>query len=132
MILEGPVNVLEEVPKVDLVILTSISEAQPLVILEAGAIGLPLVATDVGSCSELLFGRLAEDRLLGQGGLITPISTPGASAEAILTLYHDPQCRKQFGANMRERVNRFYDQDDMIAAYADIYGRNLERSRARC
>lgn len=28
---------------------------------------------------------------------------------------------------MRERVNRFYDQEDMISAYADIYARNLAR-----
>lgn len=130
VVLEGPVNVLEEVPKVDIVVLTSISEAQPLVILEAGAIGLPIVATDVGSCSELLFGRLQEDRLLGAGGKITPIANPGATAEALLEYFHDPETRKRHGKNLRERVNRFYDQQDMIRAYRDIYQRNLGRVAA--
>lgn len=123
--LEGAVNVLEEVPKVDVAVLTSISEAQPLVILEAGAIGVPIIATDVGSCSELLYGRLPEDRQLGPGGLVTPIANPGATAEALLALYRDPELRKRYGQNLRERVNRFYDQRDMIRSYRDIYRAHL-------
>ncbi len=125
VILEGAVNVLEEVPKVDVVVLTSISEAQPLVILEAGAMGLANVATDVGSCSELLFGRLPEDKMIGGGGLITPIASPGATAEALLKLYRDPERRKQLGRNLMKRVNRFYDQEDMIGAYREIYTKHL-------
>ncbi|MHC4470014.1 MAG: GT4 family glycosyltransferase PelF [Planctomycetota bacterium] len=128
VVFEGSVNVLEEYPKVDVVVLTSISEAQPLVILEAGAVGLPIVATDVGSCSELLFGRTLEDRMLGQGGIITPIANPGGTAEAILKLIREPETLAEFGANLKKRVNTFYDQDDMISAYHDIYERNLERT----
>jgi polysaccharide biosynthesis protein PelF len=129
VVLEGSVNVLEEVPKVDVAVLTSISEAQPLVILEAGAMGLPIVATDVGSCSELLFGRLPEDLRLGSGGLITPIASPGATAEALLKLYRDKEHRKRLGKNLKTRVNRFYDQDDMIGAYREIYHRHLAAER---
>jgi len=36
--------------------------------LTARAVGLPVVATDVGACRELIFGRLPEDRALGRGG----------------------------------------------------------------
>jgi len=129
--LEGPVNVLEELPGVDIVVLTSISEAQPLVILESGAVGLPIVSTDVGSCSELLFGRLPEDRIVGPGGLITPIATPGATAEAVLKLYREPDRRHEYGMNLRSRVKKFYDQEVMIAAYRDIYLRNLRKGKVR-
>ncbi|MEN8152022.1 MAG: GT4 family glycosyltransferase PelF [Planctomycetota bacterium] len=125
--LEGPANVLEEYPKLDVLLLTSISEAQPLVVLEGGAVGLPCVATDVGSCSELLFGRTAEDQQYGPGGIITPIATPGETAEALLTLHREPETRKAYGMNLRARVTALYDQRDMIAAYRDIYERNLER-----
>jgi hypothetical protein len=125
---EGRVNVLEEMPKVDVVVLTSISEAQPLVILEAGAVGLPCVATDVGSCSELLFGRTPEDRTLGAGGILTPMATPGETARAVLELYHSPQLRERMRDAMRERVRRFYDQRDMVAAYDEIYQRHARQS----
>jgi polysaccharide biosynthesis protein PelF len=120
---EGKVNVLEELPKVDLIILTSISEAQPLVILEAGAVGIPTVATDVGSCAELLYGRQPEDRALGEGGIVTPMASPGETAKAILQLYRDPGLRRRMRDAMRERVRKFYDQRDMVTAYDELYRR---------
>ncbi|MDH3592289.1 MAG: GT4 family glycosyltransferase PelF [Planctomycetota bacterium] len=125
---EGRVNVLEEMPKVDVVVLTSISEAQPLVILEAGAVGLPCIATNVGSCDELLFGRTPEDRTLGAGGIITPMASPGATARAVLDLYHSESMRERMRDTMRERVRRFYDQRDMVAAYDEIYQRHARTS----
>lgn len=125
---EGKVNVLEELPKVDVMVLTSISEAQPLVILEAGAVGIPTVATDVGSCSELLYGRVPEDRVLGAGGIVTPMASPGETAKAILQLYREPALRQRMRETMRERVRRFYDQRDMVSAYDEIYTRWIGRA----
>lgn len=52
----GHVNFKEFLNEMDLLVLTSISEAQPLVILEAGAAGIPTVATHVGGCSQLYMG----------------------------------------------------------------------------
>jgi len=118
---EGSVNVLEELPKVDVMVLTSISEAQPLVILEAGMIGIPSIATDVGSCSELLNGRTPEDRALGPGGLITPMASPGATARAVLELHGSLELRHKMRDAMRARVEMFYDQRDMVNAYGEIY-----------
>ena len=45
--------------ELDVVVLTSFSEGQPLVILEAYAAGLPVIATDVGACREMIEGRSA-------------------------------------------------------------------------
>ncbi|MHC4959009.1 MAG: GT4 family glycosyltransferase PelF [Planctomycetota bacterium] len=130
---EGRVNVLEELPKVDLMVLTSISEAQPLVILEAGAVGIPSVATDVGSCSELLYGRTPEDRLLGSGGIVTPMASPGETAKAILELYYEPERRARMRDAMRARVKEHYDQRDMVAAYHAIYEkyRDMQMRKAK-
>ncbi|MHC4732382.1 MAG: GT4 family glycosyltransferase PelF, partial [Planctomycetota bacterium] len=122
---EGKVNVLDEFPKVDVMVLTSISEAQPLVILEAGAVGIPTVATDVGSCSELLYGTTPDDRALGVGGIVTPMASPGETAAAILQLYHDPGLRRRMRDAMRARVKEFYDQRDMVAAYDELYQRHI-------
>ena len=117
--------VVEELPTLDVCVLSSISEAQPLVILEAGAVGVPIVATDVGSCSELLLGRTLEDKALGPGGLLTPIASPGETAKAILRMVNDPALRKEFGRNLRQRVHTFFDEVDMIRSYDELYRGHL-------
>ncbi len=122
---EGPVNVAEALPTLDVLVLTSVSEAQPLVLLEAGAAGLPVIATDVGACRELVQGRSGADRALGPSGLLTPIGAPGATAEALLKLARDPDLRRTFGAAGRARVQRFYGAGSMLAAYRATYERWL-------
>ena len=47
----------EYLPRVDAIALTSLSEAQPLTVLEAGAAGIPTVATDVGGMPRTDHGR---------------------------------------------------------------------------
>ncbi len=121
---DGSVNVIEELPKVDLCVLSSISEAQPLVILEGGAVGVPTVATDVGSCSELLFGRLPADQALGKGGRVVPIYSPGALSEALLEVLGDEELRRQMSRTMRARVETHYDEREMVRRYAEIYRRH--------
>lgn len=85
----GMQNVTEILPKLGVVILTSISEAQPLVLLEAMAAGIPCIATEVGSCREILYGMSTDDRNLGSCGLIIPIASPSACAGAIETMLND-------------------------------------------
>ena len=58
------------------VVLTSFSEGQPLVILEAYAWGVPVVATDVGACREMIEGRGEEDRRIGPSGFVTRVAAP--------------------------------------------------------
>lgn len=57
----GMQKVEELLPKVGVVVLSSISEALPLVILEAQAAGVPVVSTDVGSCRQLIDGLEPQD-----------------------------------------------------------------------
>ena len=118
---EGKKNLTDELDTLDVLVLTSISEAQPLVVLEAGAVGVPVVTSDVGCCRELLEGRTAEDRALGPGGRLTPIASPGATARAVLGLYADPELRRSMGESLKQRVERFYSQSAMIETYRAIY-----------
>lgn len=106
--------------KIDLLVLTSLSEAQPLVILEGGACGIPVVAPDVGSCREMIEGRGGADA--GHGGIVTPLVNPAATAAGILAIAGDPAMRRDMGETMRERVRRDYDHDTIIGAYAALYG----------
>lgn len=128
---EGRVDVRRELPGADLLLLTSISEAQPLAVLEAGALGLPVVATDVGSCRELLEGHTSADQALGAGGLLAPIASPGAIARCVLQLHADPALRRRMGRSMRQRVRQFYDERDLVEAYRRVYQDCLDQRHAR-
>ncbi|KEQ53503.1 GT4 family glycosyltransferase PelF [Sphingobium chlorophenolicum] len=115
----GRVNVAEWLPRIDLIVLTSLSEAQPLVILEGGACGVPVVAPDVGSCREMIEGRSpAIDR---PGGIVTQLVNPECTAAAILDLLRAPSLRRAMGEALRERVVRDYDRSAIIAEYRHIY-----------
>jgi polysaccharide biosynthesis protein PelF len=105
----------------DVVVLTSFSEGQPLVILEAYAAGLPVIATDVGACREMIEGRSAPDRLLGGSGVVTRVGTASETAAALVRLARDPALRRRLGMAGRKRVLGFYRRQDMIDSYRGIY-----------
>jgi glycosyltransferase involved in cell wall biosynthesis len=113
----------EILPRLGLTVLTSISEALPLVVLESFAAGVPVVTTDVGSCRELVEGVGPEDRALGSAGAVTPIATPEATAAAAMRLLQDPAAWAAARAAGIERVRRHYTRDQMFARYRDIYAR---------
>lgn len=124
----GPVNIAEYLPSINLVALTSLSEAQPLVLLEAGAAGIPCVATDVGSCREVLEGRSDDPAPLGAGGIITELVSPFATAKAMAKLLNDHNLRQQFGAQLRKRIERDYNEHQALHSYRDLYARNFNRT----
>ncbi|MGH7349685.1 MAG: GT4 family glycosyltransferase PelF, partial [Candidatus Rokuibacteriota bacterium] len=117
----GRVDVKEIYPRIDALVLTSISEGLPLVILEAAAAGIPVVSTDVGACRELLEGRLPADRALGASGLVTGLADPGATAQAVLSLARDAGLREEMGRAARARVRAHYQETGLIRSYREIY-----------
>lgn len=121
----GRHDVMEFYAMLDLVVLTSLSEAQPYVILEANLCGIPVVATDVGACRELLEGSAPEDRLLGPSGLLTEVANPQATAEAIVKLLTERELAGRMAQSGIARVKKFYDQDDLLSKYLNIYESNL-------
>jgi glycosyltransferase involved in cell wall biosynthesis len=108
--------------QIDILVLTSFSEGQPLVVLEAGAAGIPVVASDVGACRELLEGRSDADRRLGPSGIVTPLAAPEVTAAAIARLARDPELRRRMGAAGRRRVAAFYRKSATVSAYRALYG----------
>lgn len=117
----GKVDIREYYRQTDLVVLTSLSEAQPYVILEANAVGIPVVATNVGACRELLEGRTPEDRAIGPSGVVTGVSDPEGTAQAVLRLLADPGAWNAMSEAGRVRTTRYYDQSDLISRYLNIY-----------
>lgn len=128
----GAVNIKEYVGKMDVLMLTSISEGQPLAILEGMAAGKPFVATNVGSCKELLEG--IEDEI-GVAGMITPVMHYEQLAQAVIKLCHNARLRHEMGSHARERVALHYRQEAVISNYRRLYlelgGESDGRDRVR-
>lgn len=117
----GNVDMGEYYPMLDLVVLTSVSEAQPFVVIEAMAVGVPVVATNVGACSELLFGGSEEDKRLGAAGVVTNVNSPEETAEATVQLLRDADRRERMSQIGRERAFRSYQRQSVINRYRELY-----------
>jgi glycosyltransferase involved in cell wall biosynthesis len=105
----------------DVVVLTSFSEGQPLVILEAYAWGVPVIATEVGACREMIEGRTEADRALGPSGFVTRVAAPKETAAAMVRLARDVRLRWRMGAAGHQRVTALYQRHDMLARYRALY-----------
>jgi glycosyltransferase involved in cell wall biosynthesis len=108
-------------PKVDLIALTSISEALPLVVLEGFAAGVPSVTTDVGSCRQLIEGFSDDDRAFGSAGAIVPIADPAKFAQAALALLNDDARWRAAQQAGLARVRRYYTKAQMTHSYETLY-----------
>ena len=112
-------------PQIGLVVLSSISEALPLVILEGYAAGVPTVSTDVGSCAQLIYGLGDEDIALGASGTVVGIADPQALAEAALALLMDADAWHKAAAAGIARVERYYTHPVMFGRYRAVYDQAL-------
>ena len=118
IIFTGRVNTQKYIHNLDLVILSSISEGQPLSTLEAMAAKKACICTDVGACYELLNG--IKDSY-GPCGIIVPIMGYEEMANAIIELASDHVKRQLFGENGYQRVINHYRQDQFINRYQILY-----------
>jgi glycosyltransferase involved in cell wall biosynthesis len=107
--------------RIDALALTSVSEAQPLVVLEGGAAGVPTVATDVGACREMIEGRKDENPALGPGGAITGLADPQATGKALARLLRDKEWRRRCAAAIKRRVELYYNKKTIDRIYGELY-----------
>ncbi|HTT13505.1 MAG TPA: TIGR03088 family PEP-CTERM/XrtA system glycosyltransferase [Burkholderiaceae bacterium] len=103
----------------DLFVLPSLAEGVSNTILEAMATGLPVLATRVGGNPELV-----DD---GMSGRLVPAADDRALASAMLEYMHDPARRAAEGRAGRERVERRFSLERMVAGYDDLYTQLLSR-----
>jgi glycosyltransferase involved in cell wall biosynthesis len=108
----GRQNVLEYYSFLDVLLLTSVREAQPLVILEAYIAGVPVVATRVGNIPEMLS---FDDRLLA------PSKGAEKLAEGIRFIHDNPEEVEQMKIRNREMVFEKYNRKDLHKRYLGIY-----------
>ena len=115
----GSVQVTEYLPRMDLMVLSSISEGQPLAVLEGQAAHRPFVTTDVGCCRELIYGA-SDDKLGTAGAVVAPMDFEAMSRE-ILRLARNYPLRREMARIGYERVCRMYTYDIFIESYKQIY-----------
>ena len=106
----------------DLFALPSLAEGVSNTILEAMASGLPVVATRVGGNAELV-----DD---GRTGTLVPPADGGALGDALLSYFRDPAAARRHGEAGRERAERQFGLDRMVAEYDSLYRRLLGQARA--
>jgi polysaccharide biosynthesis protein PelF len=118
VIFTGSVDIMDYLPSIDLLVLSSISEGQPLAILEGMAAGVPFVATDVGSCKELLLGINDE---YGHAGIVVPVMQYVQMAHSIILLCKQEEMRKKMGLSGQIRVTELYTSEKFIENYLSMY-----------
>ena len=108
-------DVPELVGQLDLfVFATTPDEGLGIALIEAMAAGVPVVASDVGACREVL-----DDGALG---LLVPPRDPAALADAIERVHDAPEAAAERAARARRKAFERFDAGRMAAAYAGLLG----------
>ena len=97
----------------DIFVMSSVSEGYSIALLEACAVGLPIVATDVGGNSEIVQH--------GKNGLIVPPKDPVALAKNISALIQDKNMCKQFALLGQKWVLEHGNVSHMAKCYEKLY-----------
>lgn len=95
--------------------MSSLAEGTPVVLLEAMASGLPVVATRVGGIPDLVVHE--------QTGYLVESTNVEALAAAMGRYLTDPALVQQHGKAGRKRVEEVYGLDTMLKGYLDLYDR---------
>ena len=97
----------------DVVAVPSVSEGTPLVVLEAMAAGVPVVASEVGGIP----GQIRH----GQEGILVPPADSRALGDALLDLLRDPERARRMGEAGRLRAGTEFGHENMVRRVEGIY-----------
>ena len=97
----------------DVTVLPSHAEGFGLVLIEAMAMGQPVIATSVGDIPKIVFD--------GKDGLIVSPYSPVKLADSIMLLYHDSKLRHRLGMAGRAKVQDEYDLNKILDKVRRIY-----------
>ncbi|MBN1694193.1 glycosyltransferase [candidate division WOR-3 bacterium] len=106
-------DVAEILSIMDVFVLPSLSEGFSVVILEAMACGIPVVATNVGSNREVV--------LNGKTGFVVEPGNPYELADKIKKLLEDKKMRKLFGKAGFKRVKEYFSLDKTVASIENLW-----------
>lgn len=102
----------------DFVLLTSDNEGTPLSLIQAGMVGIPVVATNVGSTNEIVVN--------GETGLLTDLSV-GQFADAVAKVATDSALRAKMGTAGKDYTMARYGVARLVKDHQDLYLKLLRR-----
>lgn len=97
----------------DLFLMTSLTEGLPNTALEAMAMELPVVSTEVGGVSELVVAQ--------ENGLLCPVGDTAALADSVSSLLQQPQRRQEMAWKSRKRIEEKFNFSRRVRLLEDIY-----------
>lgn len=106
----------------DLLVLPSLSEGMPNVVLEAMLSGKPVLATRVGGVPEVVVERVT--------GRIVDSQSPDQLAKAILDMFQNPELLLEYGLAGRQRVQQEFHPAQRLARIAALYEELLQSKKA--
>jgi glycosyltransferase involved in cell wall biosynthesis len=113
MLLGNTSNPYPFICNMDLLLLTSLREVFPMVVLEAMASGTPIVAVDVGGIKEAVVDH--------ETGILISHHSEKEFANKIRLLYDNEELRKQLGNNARQKVEQSFSLSNMIQSTLETY-----------
>jgi len=124
----GSVNVRERLADIDVLVLPSYNEGQPIVVLEAMSAGIPTIGTTVGGMEQLVTDPLiTEDGQIldAAGALVVPATRNPemdcAIADELQTLMADGAGYRRYAVNARVRVESFFRLERVANLYNTLY-----------
>ncbi len=115
--LGGRTDIPELLSAMDVFVLSSLWEGQPIVLLEAMASGKPVVATNVDGIPEIVEN--------GKSGLLVEAGEVGPLALAMEQLILHPQLREEFAARGKDRISEEFTARHMAGRIAQLYRSSL-------
>jgi glycosyltransferase involved in cell wall biosynthesis len=97
----------------DVFVLPSLWEGLPYVLVEAAALGMPIVATDIDGVREVI--------LSGETGILVPPKNPAALAAAVILLLGDRDLALKLGENARREIPGRFSIERMIGETGSLY-----------
>ena len=106
-------DIREILSRLDILILPSILEGFPMIILEAMAMAKPIVASDIPGIREQIIN--------GKNGILVPVKDPNALAAAIIEILADRKAAENIGLAARKTVDDKFSIEKMVAQTETLY-----------
>lgn len=101
------------IPALDIFTLTSITEALPYVLLEAGQTGAPIIASAVGGIPEIITDK--------ESGLLIEVGDTKEISQAIDFMLKNPEKARLFGENLKNKINQYFNLKQMLEKTIALY-----------
>jgi len=98
----------------DVIVLPSYREGLPRSLLEAAAMGKPVITTDAVGCRDAVEH--------GRTGLMVPVKDSAALADAMKEMIKSPEMRSRMGREGRRKVEREFDEKIVLKKILEVYG----------